>query len=685
MDSHTLDLLGVSKIKELVAARAACSLGKEAARGLEPSRDLAEVAARHAFTTEMVEALRSGLRPPLGGLHDIRPLVRRAQVGAMLEAEELSQVAETLRSIAAIGDWLERHGENFPRLGGMRADVGEFGPVGTAIEGCLDARSKVLDTASRRLSTIRREMEEVEGKIQEKLRSMLRSPEVKRALRYSNFTMVGHHYVLPVAKDHRGEIPGSVQRTSASNETVYVEPAAIAQKSAELSYLRAREQKEIRRILRWLSAQVGQVGDALLGTLATMAELDLIFAKARYSIDYQMRAADLNDDRKLVLRRARHPLLEAIFQHDPALFVEPPAPPAGTPDDPEPAPAPPPKPAEPEPRREVVPIDVHLGLRFQILVITGPNTGGKTVALKTVGLLAVMSQMGLHVPVAEGSRLPIFDEVLADIGDEQSLEQSLSTFSSHVRRISQIFGKASERSLIILDELGAGTDPAEGAALGRAILDELDSFGCLAMVTTHIGDLKTYALTNARAENAAVEFDVETLRPRYHVHIGDVGQSNALKIARRLDMAEHLVARAQRYLDQAQGTTVPEWDLIAKMRKEAEASRQEAIAAQAEAERTRDALAERLLALELESRREVDLAEARAKLQPGDRVVVPRLGYDRPGRIVKIDVRKKMATVSIGHMTWDVAVDELMPQDVAAPAAAKPARMKGPRLEDFRD
>jgi DNA mismatch repair protein MutS2 len=684
MDSHTLELLGVSKIKELVAARAACSLGKEAARSLEPSRDAAEIAARHAVATEMVEALRSGLRPPLGGLHDIRPLVRRAQVGAMLEAEELSEVAETLRSVAALGDWLERHGENFPRLGGMRAEVGEFGQVRTAIEGCLDARSRVLDTASRRLSNIRREMEEVEAKIQEKLRSMLRSPEVRRALRYANFTMVGHHYVLPVAKDHRGEIPGSVQRSSASNETVYVEPAAIADKSAQLSYLRAREQKEIRRILRWLTAQVGQVADSLLGTLANLAELDLIFAKARYSIDYQMRAADLSTEGKLILRRARHPLLEAIFRRDPALNVEPasPSPSAASTNGEAVAPTTP-EPAAPAPRREVVPIDVHLGLRFRILVITGPNTGGKTVALKTVGLLAVMSQMGLHVPAAEGSQLPIFDEVLADIGDEQSLEQSLSTFSSHVRRISEIFGKASERSLILLDELGAGTDPAEGAALGRAILDELDSFGGLAMVTTHIGDLKTYALTNSRAENAAVEFDVETLQPRYQVHIGDVGQSNALKIARRLDMAEHLVSRAQRYLDQAQGSTVPEWDLIAKMRKEAESARQEAIAAQAEAERTRDALAERLLALEMESRREVDLAEARAKLQPGDRVVVPRLGYDRPGRLVKIDPRKKMATVAIGHMTWDVAVDELMPQDVAPPSAGRPARLKGPRLEDF--
>jgi len=688
MDSHTLELLGVSKVRALVAARAACSLGKEAARNLEPTGDFGEIHARQALVTEMVEALRSGLRPPLGGLHDIRPLVRRAQVGAMLEAEELAEVAETLRSIDGLANWLERMGDNFPRLGGLRAEVGQFTAASSAIEGCLDNRANVLDTASRRLSTIRREMEQVEEKIQEKLRSMLRSPEIKRALRYSNFTMVGHHYVLPVAKEHRGEIPGSVQRTSSSNETVYVEPTAIAEKSAQLSYLRARETKEIRRILRWLTAQVGLVADPLLSTLLVMADLDLIYAKARYSIDYRMRAPELNEERRLVLRKARHPLLEAILRNDPALPRDEPPPAA----EPEPGPeteaavAAAPRPAAPasEAEREIVPIDVHLGLRFQTLVITGPNTGGKTVALKTVGLLAVMSQMGLHVPAAEGTQLPIFDEVLADIGDEQSLEQSLSTFSSHVRRITEIFGKATDRSLVMLDELGAGTDPAEGAALGRAILDELDSIGGLAMVTTHIGDLKTYALTNPRAENAAVEFDIETLQPRYHVHIGDVGQSNALKIARRLSMAEHLVARAERYLSESQGSTSPEWDLIARMRREAEEARQEAIAAQAEAERSRDALRERLQSLQLESRREEDLAEARARLQPGDKVVVPKLGYDRPGRIVKIDPRKKTATVAVGHMTWNVAVDELLPQDLPTPAGAgKPARIKGPSLEEF--
>src|SRR5271166_1788499 len=355
MDTHTLDLLEFAKIRALVAARAACSLGKEAALGLQPLSDLAEIHDRHVLTTEMVEAHRSGLSPPLGGLHDIRAHIRRAQVGAMLEPEELAETAETLRALGCLDRWLTRVGEQFPRLGGLRQGVGEFSGVATAIEGCLDSRAKVLDTASRRLSMLRREIGQAEEKIQETLRRMLRSPEIKRILRYPNFTMVGHHYVLPVAKDHRGELQGSVQRSSATNETVYIEPTAVSEQSAQLSYLRSREAKEIRRILRWLSAQVGMVADSLLQTLAIMAELDLIHARARYSMDYQMSAPDMNDEGRLVLRQARHPLLEAIVLKDIALPAADPARVAAA--------------TGVEPVRSVVPIDVHLGVQFQILVV----------------------------------------------------------------------------------------------------------------------------------------------------------------------------------------------------------------------------------------------------------------------------------------------------------------------------
>jgi DNA mismatch repair protein MutS2 len=328
------------------------------------------------------------------------------------------------------------------------------------------------------------------------------------------------------------------------------------------------------------------------------------------------------------------------------------------------------------PTREVVPIDLHLGLQFNLLVITGPNTGGKTVALKTVGLLAVMAQCGLHIPAHQGSQLAVLDDVLADIGDEQSLEQSLSTFSSHIRRITEILRKASERSLVLMDEVGAGTDPAEGAALGRAILDELDNIGCRAIVTTHIGDLKTYAFSNPRAENAAVGFDVETLQPRYRVHIGDIGASNALQIARRLAMPPHLVDRASWYLEHRResGEHSPEWEVVQRMRAEAEQARQEAMAQQAEAERTRVALAQKLADLQSQSEQDARLAESRARLQPGDRVVVPRLGYDRPGRVVRIDPKKNKGVVAIGQMNWDVSVDELIPQVIKTPEAPSVAR-----------
>jgi DNA mismatch repair protein MutS2 len=705
MDTHTRELLEFDKIRALVAARAACSLGKEAASRLEPSRDPGEIHHRQALTTEMAEALSAGLTPPFGGLHDIRPQVRRAQVDATLDPEELAETVETLRAVGNLDRWLGRIGDEFPRLGALKPQIGEFSGVVNAIEGCIDSRGKILDTASRKLSEIRRQVGQVEERIQETLRRMLRSNEIKRILRYPNFTMVGHHYVLPIAKEHRGEIQGSVHRTSASNETVFIEPQAIAEQSAQLSFLRAREMKEVRRILRWLSAQVGQVADSLLLSLETLAELDLIFAKARYSLDYRMTPPDFNQEGRLALRGARHPLLEALFRNEPAL-------PRAVPSSNEPTsvgsavPAasgqeagtagPTVQEADSEEPKTVTPIDVHLGLRFQILVVTGPNTGGKTVALKTVGLLAIMAQSGLHIPAHQGSQLPIFDEVLADIGDEQSLEQSLSTFSSHIRRVSEILGKATDRSLVLLDELGAGTDPAEGAALGRAILDELDSLGCRAIVTTHIGDLKTYSFTNPRAENAAVEFDLETLRPRYRLHIGDIGQSNALEIARRLKLPEHLVARAGRYLEQSRGEQLPEMAIVQKLRKEAEDARQSALQAQSEAERSREALSQRLTDLQRQAENDARLAEARARLQPGDRVVVPRFGYDRPGRVVKLDPRKKTALVSIGMMKWDVSIDELIPQLVRTPdvpdsSSSKSKPGSGPskaatsRLDDFEN
>jgi DNA mismatch repair protein MutS2 len=673
MDRHTLELLEFDRFLEITAHYAASRLGKDAVSRIEPSTDPAWIRDEQSLTTEMVEAISAGLTPPFGGLRDIREAVRRARVEAVLTAEELAEIVTVLRAVGNLRSWLTRIGESFDGLGRLVLGVFEFGGLTNAIESCLDARGKVLDTASRRLASIRREMGEVEGQIHETLRAMLRSSDIRRILRYPNFTMVGHHYVLPIAREQRGEIQGAVHRTSASNETVYVEPLAIAERSAQLSYLRSREEKEIRRILRWLSAQVGLVADALLASLETLAHLDVIHARARYSLDSNMSPPDLNEEAKVVLQGARHPLLEHVFRQE-AIDA------AGR--------------ESPHPRREVVPIDLHLGLRARLLVITGPNTGGKTVALKTLGLLALMAQSGFHIPARRGSRLPIFDDVLCDIGDEQSIEQSLSTFSSHVRRIAEILGKLSKRSLVLLDETGAGTDPVEGAALGRSVLDELDSAGCLAMVTTHLGDLKSYAFDNPRAENAAVEFDIESLRPLYRLRIGDVGQSNALRIARRLNLPEHVVSRAEGYLERSRPEGLAEWDIVAKLKLEAEQAHTKAIEAQSEAERSRDALRQRLADLQAQSEHDERLVEARGRLRPGDRVVVPRFGYDRPGRVVKLDPRRQSALVAIGNMQWDVKIDELIPQIIKALPAGEAGPGKStvgsasrgaPQIDDLDD
>ncbi len=538
-----------------------------------------------------------------------------------------------------------------------------------------------------------------EERIQETLRQMIRSPEVRRSLRFPNFTMVGHHYVLPVAKDKRGEIQGSVLRTSASNETVYIEPTAIGEQSAQLSFLRARGQGGAKDSqLAQCTGRNGSRRDRC-GTLVIMTELDLVHAKARLSLDYSdvgSRSSTRRDgsycgvrgipcSRRCFATTRPSPRRRATSRSPPPSRS---LPATARPEDPRDFPATrlphlrrrrrrARRPSRPRrarrPSRGPWCRSISIsGIRFHILVVTGPNTGGKTVALKTVGLLAIMAQAGLHVPAGEGSQFPIFDDVLADIGDEQSLEQSLSTFSSHVRRITEILSKATTRSLVLLDELGAGTDPADGAALGRAILDELDAIRCRSIVTTHIGDLKTYAFSNPGAENAAAEFDDETLQPKYRLQIGDIGQSNALKIARQLRLSERVVARAESYLAERAPSAVPEWETLQP------ASRRGRPGPPGRARRHGRRRAHSRGAGPAAGRAARPVAAGRvprrrtARLQPGDRVVVARLGYDRPGRVIKLDPRKKTAVIAIGQVTWNVAIDELIPQPVA-PAPTSPA------------
>jgi DNA mismatch repair protein MutS2 len=650
MDRHTLELLEFDTVRGLLAGYAACELGKELARQIEPGTDADAIRRELALVTEMVEAIGMGQSPPFGGLHDVRLLLRRAAIGAQLTVDQLLSVADTLTCTGNVYRYRMKLHEKFTRLHDLLQPIEDLGRVAKSITACIDTRGHVLDLASRELANVRQKLADIDERVQAQIRKLLRDPKLREVLRYPNATVCGDHYVLPVAINHRQKIPGVVHRTSSTGETVFIEPASVANLSAERSIVKAEEEREIGKVLRRLSAEVGKIAKPLGFAIDLLAKLDLLTAKARFSRDFRMYAPDVNNEGQLWLRQARHPILEHLFRAPPNLTSEPP------PENGQPSAVR----TETPPAREVVPIDIRLGYTYHMLVVTGPNTGGKTVCLKTAGLLALMAQCGMHIPASEGSSVPIFTRILADIGDEQSIQQSLSTFSSHVSRIATILKSADQHSLVLLDELGAGTDPTEGAALGRAILDELDRLDCRAMVTTHLGDLKTYAFNNEHAENAAVEFDIETLRPTYRLQIGQFGQSNALKIARRLKLPKAVLQRANKYLRRKQ-KRAPEMVQLQKLREVAEKAREEALAAQHQAEREREELRQKTEEIQREAEKATALREARLKLAPGDTVHVPRFGKD--GRVVRVDHRKNTAVVAVGLGQWEVGLEEVFPKE----------------------
>lgn len=653
MDAHTLQLLEFDKVRELVAGYAASTLGRERARAAEPSTDLATIRTEIGLVTEMRAALDAAHAPPFGGLHDVRLVVRRAAIGTMLSAEQLLEVSQTLNCVGAIYRYKMRLDGRLTGLIDLLAGIEDLGVVAKTIGGCIDGRGHVLDMASRELAAVRQKLADLDERVKSEVKRLLRDPELRKILSYPNATVNGDHYVLPVAANHRHKIPGVVHRVSGTGETVFIEPAAVANLSAERVNLKAEEDREVKRILRRLSTEVGRVAKPVLFSLDVIAKLDFITARARFAHDFKHAAPTVNAENRLWLRVARHPLLEHLFRNaDRGIRNAEPKPADPTPGGSEPG----------VPRselRQVVPIDIRLGVGFNMLIITGPNTGGKTVTLKTTGLICLMAQTGMHVPALEGSTVPVFRHVLADIGDEQSLEQSLSTFSSHISRIASILKTADETSLVLLDELGAGTDPTEGAALGRAILDELDTLRCRAIVTTHLGDLKTYAFNNERAENGAVEFDIETLRPTYRLHIGQFGMSNALRIARRLKLPKDLLKRAHKYLRKRKGKT-GELARLQQLREEAEKAREAALAAGHEADRQRQEYERKVATLEREAKEEVELREKRSRLQLNDVVHVTRFG--KSGKVVRVNPVKGTVLVSVGLGQWEVPFDEVFPE-----------------------
>lgn len=505
MDKHT-KALELDKILEMVAAEASSEDGAQLARELSPVHTAAEAKWLLEETDAAFVAMAKFGAPSFYGMKNVTNPLRRAQAGGGLGLRELLDIGATLRTIRGLTQWWGKSESVRTALTGRFEVLSPNKYLEEKIFTCIVSEEEVADSASPALAAIRRKIRAASQRVRDQLDKLIRSPGHQKHLQESLVTQRGGRYVVPVKAEFRGEVPGLVHDTSASGATVFIEPMSVVELNNEIRVLRSDEQEEISRILLELSGEAGSFADSIIESYHYAVELDLIFAKAQ--VAYKMKAVvpQVGEDGKIVLHSARHPLIA---------------------------------------KEKVVPTDITLGVGFDTLIITGPNTGGKTVALKTIGLLTLMAMCGLMIPAGEGSCVSVFRHILADIGDEQSIEQSLSTFSSHMVNIIQIFQVVDNSSLILLDELGAGTDPVEGAALAEAIIEKLRSRGARLACTTHYAELKAYAIQTPGVENGCCEFDVATLRPTYRLLIGVPGKSNAFAISQRLGMDEAIVDRAR--------------------------------------------------------------------------------------------------------------------------------------------
>ncbi len=608
--AQTLETLEFPKIREQLARHVAFSASRELALALQPSTALAEVRQRIALTGEARQLLDDFPETSVGGARDVRRAAQHAARGGVLDGASLLELAGTVSAARALRARLLRlEAARYPQLLELAGFLPILPPLEDEILRAIGDDGQVLDSASAELGRLRREIRIAFGRLQEKLQNMVASSTVGGALQEPIITVRNGRYVVPVKASHRKDVRGLVHDQSSSGSTLYIEPMAVVELNNRWRELQSAEEEEVQRILAALSDRVGASAPQLVAAVETIAEIDLAFAKAKYAIalrcveprisawDPEQPTAESGgpEAAPLLLTEARHPLLD---------------------------------------QKLVVPTTLWLGGSFRLLLITGPNTGGKTVALKTTGLLALMAQAGLHIPASAPSRLPVFEHIFADIGDEQSIEQSLSTFSSHMRNIIRVLGALEEQplpgelwdadrwallsearppALVLFDELGAGTDPVEGAALARAIIERLLELGVLGVATTHYAELKAFAYNTPGVQNASVEFDVETLAPTYRLSIGLPGRSNALAIASRLGLDESLVERARSTIAREDAAVE---DLLAGIHKEREAAA-EALRRSEElredAEKYRDRL-ERELS-EFHARREAEADEARAHLE----------------------------------------------------------------------
>ncbi|EGA88726.1 MutS2 protein [Planococcus donghaensis MPA1U2] len=544
---RALRTLEFYKIRDEVARYCTSSLGKAHVDNLLPSTDINEVNRLLEQMDEGAQVLRVKNNVPMGGIFDIRLQARRAQIGGSLSPMELMEVSSTVRASRILRQFFETIQEEGVVQIPHFLEKKESMPILTALEHainvCIDDNGGVLDSASTELRSIRQQLRTQESRVRERLESLVRGKNASKMLSDSIVTIRNDRFVIPVKQEYRSHYGGIVHDQSSSGQTLFIEPDSVVQANNEVRRLKMKEKEEIDRILMMLSAQVQEVAHELFVLVDVLGEIDLILAKAKYGSAHKGTKPTMNTEGYINLKKARHPMI---------------------------------------PKEEVVPNDIEFGRDITAIVITGPNTGGKTVTLKTVGLATLMAQSGLPVPALDGSELAVFDQIFADIGDEQSIEQSLSTFSSHMVNIVDILTKFDENSLVIFDELGAGTDPQEGAALAISLLDEVHGRGARVIATTHYPELKAYGFNRPGVANASVEFDVETLSPTYRLLIGVPGRSNAFEISKRLGLPEHIISHAKSFT----GTDSKAVDsMIASLEK----SRREA---EQDAERTQEVLSE---------------------------------------------------------------------------------------------
>ena len=571
--NNYLKTLELDKILDMLSSFASNDETRRMAKELRPCCDLNVVRHENMKTNQALELSVQYGTPPFSSFKDVSVSAKRAKTGAVISLRDLMDIAVMLRQISGLAKWYSTCENVETELDYLFSRLSPNDWLLEKLERSIISETELSDAASPELAAIRRKINRAELQLRETLDKMVKNKNTQQYLQETNVTIRDGRFVLPVKTEFRGQISGLVHDTSATGQTIFVEPMAVVEANNDIRILQGKEQEEIERIIRELCSDCGDYADLLCENYKICAELNLYFAKANLAARLKCSMPQITDDGKMCLKKARHPLLDI---------------------------------------KKAVPIDLSLGEDYQALIITGPNTGGKTVSLKTAGLLAAMTMCGLLIPVSDGSSISVFKNILVDIGDSQSIEQNLSTFSSHTNKVIEILLTADDNSLVLLDELGSGTDPVEGAALAIAIIRRLIFNGAKLMVTTHYQELKVFAIDTDNVENASCEFDIETLRPTYRLIVGSPGKSNAFAISESLGMPLDIIADAKNLVND---TNIRLEDVIGKLeasRTELEREKEKAIKLRAEAAEHEEKLRKEVEAIEKNKADELEKARLQA-------------------------------------------------------------------------